>query len=92
LAAAHGRAAIVRWFDEMLKAFAGLSTEERAAFEEWEVLCDGTTYGSSDWPGFIAKIGECPWGSPRQLGRRPAEKITSAAQRSIAFRRDFVTL
>jgi hypothetical protein len=64
------RAAIMRWIAEMLKTYASLSVEDRAALDEWEQWRDPAKEGSSEWPGFVAKIGHCPWGG-RKNGRRP---------------------
>ena len=67
--AEQGRAAIMRWTGEMLTMYDALSAEERESFESYEQWRDAETRGTSEWPGFVAKIGPCPWGG-HQNGRR----------------------
>jgi hypothetical protein len=65
LVAAHAQAAVIRWHHEMLKIYAGLSAEELASLQDWELRRDPATQGSTDWPGFAQKIGKCPWGGTK---------------------------
>ncbi len=53
----------IEWYRKLVHAYEHVLTEEeKDALHEWERQhLDGTTVGTSDWPGWKKHIGLPPW-------------------------------